>query len=716
MTRRRTSRATQSRREKLPTPAAGSLDPRGGGRRGWAVAVLLLALGFAVYGNSLGNAFVLDDHHVILGDPRVGEGRIGELISGEYWPGPRGNLLYRPLTMVSFAVNWAVSHEAWAFRLVNLLLHVGVGFVLFLLARDWTKSVGVALIAACVFIVHPIHTAPLNAIVDRAELGAALFGLLAVWLWWRDGVYRCAVGATGGLTARAGTGSKLPVAPASQRVVVSDGARGSGHDGTKEARKQSSRRGHWVGPVAAAVSFATATLFKENALTLVGVVILLDLFYWKAGERGARAGWFGRRIRRCYVPLLIVVVAYLGARWGALGTIARPPAVVAVVDNPIAHPAYDLQPGDSRFLARWGTPVSVFGKAAGLMVRPHPLSWDYSYASIETVKRLRDPGLLLGVVWLLVMAWAMAASYRRARHVFIALGLSLITYSIVSNTFIVIGTIFAERYLYLPSVGFCLLVGILAGGCIGALRTGAGAVRRAAAGGFLVAIAAGAGWCAWATVDRNRDWRSDQALNAADLKTHPQSSRLWCSAAIDALNAKDMQTAADKAERAISICREFVTAWRVAGLAHWQRGSHDLALHRLKTFFELGGADDEEAVVAVANILRTRGDHQASISLLAEFVARRPREATARNNLAWYLITAEPAGLRDAATALRHAKSAIRLAPGQGDFVDTYISVLIELNRRDEVVRELRRLLPTLGEADPYRGPLARKLVELQGP
>jgi hypothetical protein len=575
-----------------------------------------------------------------------------------------GSGLYRPLTLLSFAANWAVSHEGWAFRLPDLLLHVGVAWLLFLLVRAWTASFPAAIVASILFVIHPIHTAPLNAIVDRAELGAAFFGLLAVLLWYRDGL--------------------------------------------------DPRRRTWVKPLLAAICFAAAVMFKENALTLAGVVVLLDVA-GRISRRGARPGrYWRRRFLRCYGPLLLVALAYLSARWAVLGVIAKPQGAIALIDNPVAHPDHDLGPDDSRFLVRWGTPLAVFGKAAGLMFWPRPLCWDYSYASIPTVKRWNDTRLAVGAAWLGSAIFAMLFSYHCRRLAFIAVGLALLTYSMVSNTAVVINSLFAERYLYLPSAGVCMLVGILAGSEIHAVRERAHAGRRMAAGGLLIVLAAMAGWYGWLTVERNRDWRSDAVLNATDLQTNPGSGRLWCAVAKDALNAKDFGTAAHYAERSIEICPEYADPWKIAGLAYWQRGELDRAAGLIDGFFARSSGEDENAMVAAAGIAKSKGDYRKAISLLDRLVIASPRAATPHNNLAWYLLSAEPVELRNTESALRHAQAAIGLAPGQGDFVDTYVAALLALNRRDEAIREIQRLLPGLRADDPYRVELAVKLADLQ--
>ncbi|HSM04687.1 MAG TPA: tetratricopeptide repeat protein, partial [Longimicrobiales bacterium] len=88
----------------------------------------------------------------------------------------------------------------------------------------------------------------------------------------------------------------------------------------------------------------------------------------------------------------------------------------------------------------------------------------------------------------------------------------------VSNLLLPIGTVLAERTLYLPSVALALWVGFAAG-WLGRLR-----IRRPVLGGALVGVAglwlAG---LAGRTVVRNPVWASNETLVAAGLESHPGS-------------------------------------------------------------------------------------------------------------------------------------------------------------------------------------------------
>jgi tetratricopeptide (TPR) repeat protein len=141
---------------------------------------LLLALTAVVYANSLTNGFVLDDVYYILKNHRVTSLSLRALFQ------LTNNNVFRPLTMASFAFNWALSgSHPFLYHFLNLLLHAAVVVLLYFLLQTLLESLShastIAFAAALLFAVHPIHTEAVTSIVGRSELLAALF-LLAAWL------------------------------------------------------------------------------------------------------------------------------------------------------------------------------------------------------------------------------------------------------------------------------------------------------------------------------------------------------------------------------------------------------------------------------------------------------------------------------------------------------------------------------------------------------
>ncbi|HKY33571.1 MAG TPA: tetratricopeptide repeat protein, partial [Candidatus Polarisedimenticolia bacterium] len=158
----------------------------------------LILLAAAVHAGALLNGFTFDDPHIVVENPLVTEpGGILRIPFAHYWAGSGGQgNLYRPLTLATYWLNHrAGGTSAWAFHLVNVLLHAAVTGVVYLLARRLAPEPA-ALAAAILFAVHPVHTEAVANVAGRAELLAALF-VLSAWLLRRRAGWSLALFALG---------------------------------------------------------------------------------------------------------------------------------------------------------------------------------------------------------------------------------------------------------------------------------------------------------------------------------------------------------------------------------------------------------------------------------------------------------------------------------------------------------------------------------------
>jgi tetratricopeptide (TPR) repeat protein len=235
--------------------------------------LLLLALvALAAFATSFPGAYLLDDFPIIQDNPLVIEPDVKTILVSDYW-GPEANSrLHRPLTILSYALNRACfGPAAFSFHLVNVLLHVGVTLLLYVVLMALGRGAGVSWTAAALFAVHPIHTEVVDIITGRAELLAALFMFLGLLLAYRRG-----------------------------------------------------RLHHlWVG-----VSHAAALLSKETAAVFPLLLFLGDAFV----ERDVRA--LLRRRWRLYAQSAAITLAWLALR-SALPSASRMAATVRPLDNPL---------------------------------------------------------------------------------------------------------------------------------------------------------------------------------------------------------------------------------------------------------------------------------------------------------------------------------------------------------------------------------------------
>lgn len=146
-----------------------------------------LVAGLAVLAAAPGivNGFVYDDEPIIARNPLVQNlGSLPDVWTSAYWP---IGLLYRPLAVQLFAVEWAIGGgRPVVFHLVSLVLAAVTALLFWRLLRELISPVP-ALLAAALFAVHPVHVEITGNTVGQTELLASLFALLAVerYLAWR---------------------------------------------------------------------------------------------------------------------------------------------------------------------------------------------------------------------------------------------------------------------------------------------------------------------------------------------------------------------------------------------------------------------------------------------------------------------------------------------------------------------------------------------------
>jgi tetratricopeptide (TPR) repeat protein len=152
-----------------------------------SVALLLIALATClVYANTLSNSLVYDDLEVIPANPLLQDASdLPAIFLGAYRIGQHPATLYRPFMVWTLAVNTRINTsigrsaaDPLTFRLLNLVLHAAVAMLLYFWLVGLRLPAWIALATALLFVVHPIHTEAVAAIVGRAEVLAALFGLL----------------------------------------------------------------------------------------------------------------------------------------------------------------------------------------------------------------------------------------------------------------------------------------------------------------------------------------------------------------------------------------------------------------------------------------------------------------------------------------------------------------------------------------------------------
>lgn len=279
-------------------------------------------------------------------------------------------------------------------------------------------------------------------------------------------------------------------------------------------------------------SFLLAIFSKEQAVTLPILATLYEHFY--RDDRSATS--------------LLQKLSRYGGLWLLTGVYLLFRVFVLHGFAPVA------QRPDLTVFQLALSALALIGQYAAKLLWPHPLIAFYLFQKSSS---LADPRVLLGIFAAIAFLALFGFLWRHARTYSFWLIWMGVTLAPVLNVRWMAASAFAERYLYLPSVGFCFLA---AAGLV-ILWTRAHQARwfRIAAVSSSAALIA---LCSVIIIQRNRQWHDDERMIAADLATQPHASYLrsnlgaieWSRHNKDEAVRQWRLALVDKPDNAIALC------------------------------------------------------------------------------------------------------------------------------------------------------------------
>jgi tetratricopeptide (TPR) repeat protein len=328
-----------------------------------------------------------------------------------------------------------------------------------------------------------------------------------------------------------------------------------------------------------------------------------------------RAHW------RAYAGYVLVTLVYLGLRWLALGPPQALPSPVHT-DNPLV--TLDLH-------WRLLNALQVALRYLGLLFFPLQLSYDYSYNQIPMLTSLADPRAVLVLGLSAAAVGIVVWSYRASKELFFALGFYLVTFSVVSNLVVPIGTIMGERLVYVPSVGFCLALVVVLRKLCGRLPV----APRTARAVFVGVMALTLGLHSARTLVRNPDWKSEERLYLHDVRTVPQSAKALSNAGKILQDLGQHSAAIGKFEQAIEIEPSFRTPVLNWAYSLSAQGREDEAITLLERELRRGSQDPFVYNNLGFLLADTELDVTRGVALLEKAVRVRPADPDILDSLGW---------------------------------------------------------------------------------
>lgn len=244
-------------------------------------------------------------------------------------------------------------------------------------------------------------------------------------------------------------------------------------------------------------SFLFALLSKESSIAFLGLIPITQYFFTSDRLKDIV-------IRT--IPYAILAFSYLFLRAQIINT-SPPP--FDLIDNTLLSA--------STLLERVATTFYMLGLYIKLLFVPNPLCYDYSFNQIPIVSftNLR----VLISVFLVSFLIIYSLLKLKTKDIFSFSILWIIcTFIITSNIFFLIGTTFAERLMFIPSLGFCVGITFL-------LNVLAKRYNQKRHQLFLGVSAPIIIIFALLTINRNQDWKSNEVLFSTDIINASQNSR-----------------------------------------------------------------------------------------------------------------------------------------------------------------------------------------------
>ncbi len=428
--------------------------------------------------------------------------------------------------------------------------------------------------------------------------------------------------------------------------------------------------------VASLVAYGLSALCKETPLALP-----LVLAVWELSRAQSKRSWADRlkNIVRQLIPYAIVAAGYLALRFSVLGNISwRHPLTARVPDSDI-----------------WMTVPYVIVNYLKHLVAPFYLSLIYGISFINSAS---DPRFLVPTGFLLVLSYVLWI-YRKKLDADIWMALALIVAPLmpVLNLRVFHSEyIIQDRYLYLPSIGFCYLIATLI------VRLSRRQMSLAAVLSAVIVLAFGI-----STVLQNRVWHDSVALWQRAVYTSPSSWSTHYNLGLAYIGVKQYTPAETELLESRRLNPKQAVVYNNLAMAQAGLGNLEGAIANSKSALSL----DSGLLEAHNNLGAFFYDRQDYSGAKQEFLTvleRDPGSNSARFNLGRTL-----AAMGDQAGAIQELERAVAINPDDGEAHFQLGLSYAAVGRKGEAVREIQRALSYQHDPEAART-IQQKLEEIE--
>jgi protein O-mannosyl-transferase len=186
--------------------------------------------------------------------------------------------------------------------------------------------------------------------------------------------------------------------------------------------------------------FTLGMFTKESGVTMLAAIPLIYYFF-------TDAKW------KDYIGTIAVLGLGIGIYFMTKSSVLenglhKGTFTVSIVDNYFY---------DADLLTGWATAIMLLGKYLLLLVFPHPLACDYSYSQLPLVT-FENIWAILSLLFYIGITIYAILNIRKRSPIAFGILFFIVTMSITSNLLVRFGSSFGERFLFVPSLGFCIAI------------------------------------------------------------------------------------------------------------------------------------------------------------------------------------------------------------------------------------------------------------------
>ncbi|CAG2160236.1 unnamed protein product [Oppiella nova] len=442
--------------------------------------VLLVMVCCICYWPSMWGQLVFDDRPAIIDNKDLRPNTpLYRLFQNDFWGTPlhkeQSHRSYRPLTTLTFRWNFSIHGlNPMGYHIINIALHSLVCILFYNYSRLLFCDSMTSLITSLLFAVHSIHTECVASIVGRAELLSAIFYLSALLIW---------------ISQKYKMKYKLLLS-----VIFS-----------------------WFGflckeqSLTALIICAIHELISRRHLPIKENKVIpkasLNSIIVRVGNiKRSQIVW-----RKIVKNIFILLTAFMSALIFRLYLMGNKFPKFNRFDNPASYSGAPTKQLTYSYLIAFNSWLLLF---------PCDLSCDWTHASIPLVSNLLDPRIwTIGAFFAILFSLLFYALIKSEDHrLFLVLTLAIVPFIPSSNIFFPTGFVVAERVLYLPSIGFVLLIGMGVKKMLDSWESHSTGIKTVI--GLLLIVHT------VKTYRRCNEWNNEYSLYTSGLKVNPMNTKL----------------------------------------------------------------------------------------------------------------------------------------------------------------------------------------------